>query len=114
MQIIEGLTPNEPLVTNDKGGSQSFTPYGFELIPAKPIFALANIYKYGADKYGNHNYLKLPIDSQLGHAIQHIYAYLAGDSSDKHLEHALTRVTQALHTHYENGGEFSPQVYHKK
>lgn len=59
------------------------------------MFAAAEVAKYGADKYGesfdSRNYTKIPVTDHINHAIQHLYAYLAGDISDDHLGHAIVR-----------------------
>lgn len=59
------------------------------------MFAAAEVAKYGADKYGetffDRNYTKIPVEEHINHAIQHLYAYLAGDESDDHLGHAIVR-----------------------
>ena len=58
--------------------------------------------QYGAEKYGEtrlqRNYTKIPADEHINHAIQHLYAYLAGDTSDDHLGHALVRTMFAFET----------------
>lgn len=91
-----GVRPDTPVVENEKGGKQSDTPYGFHLIPPSAIFDAAQVLKYGADKYGetfeNRNYTKIDSVSHLNHALQHIYAHLAGDKSDDHLGHAIVRL----------------------
>lgn len=60
------------------------------------MFAAARVAKEGADKYDEtrheRNYKKIPVDSHLNHALQHIYAYLAGDESDPHIAHAIVRL----------------------
>lgn len=93
---IFGVEPDAPVVVNENGGKQSDTPYGFHLIPTSAIFDAAKVLKYGADKYGetfdNRNYTKISSIEHLNHALQHIYASLAGDEQDDHLGHALVRL----------------------
>lgn len=95
-QNIKGLEPDAPVIINDNGGKQSDTPYGFHLIPTSAIFDAAKVLKYGADKYGetfeNRNYTKIDTVDHLNHALQHIYAFLAGDKQDDHLGHAIVRL----------------------
>lgn len=94
-KILLGVSPDEPVVENEQGGKQSDTPYGFHLLPARSVFAAAKVAKYGADKYGetfeNRNYTKISPQEHVNHAIQHLYAYLLGDTQDDHLEHAIVR-----------------------
>lgn len=96
MSQIKGLEPDAAVITNKDGGKQSDTPYGFHLIPTSAIFDAAKVLKYGADKYGetfeHRNYIKISTAEHLNHALQHIYAFLAGDDQDDHLGHAMVRL----------------------
>lgn len=93
--VLLGVSPDEPIVTNENGGKQSDTPYGFHLLPIQSVFAAAKVAKYGADKYGEtfgkRNYTKIPAEEHVNHCIQHLYAYLAGDTQDDHQSHAIVR-----------------------
>ena len=93
---ILGVEPDAPVVENENGGKQSHTPYGFHLLPVSALFDAAKVAKYGADKYGEtfekRNYTKIDTVEHLNHAIQHIYAFLAGDNQDDHLGHAIVRL----------------------
>ena len=95
-EYILGVEPDAPVVENDNGGKQSDTPYGFHLLPVSALFDAARVAKYGADKYGEtfdkRNYTKIPTIEHLNHAIQHVYAFLAGDTQDDHLGHAIVRL----------------------
>ena len=95
-EYILGVEPDAPVVENKNGGKQSDTPYGFHMLPPSALFDAAKVAKYGADKYGetfeNRNYVKIPSLDHLNHALQHIYAYLAGDTQDDHLGHAIVRL----------------------
>lgn len=90
------------MVTNGEGGKQSLSPYGFQFLPARAMFAAAQVARYGAEKYGEtvqeRNYTKIPADDHINHCIQHLYAYLAGDTSDDHLGHAMVRCMFAYET----------------
>ena len=104
---IAGVEPDAPVVENAGGGKQSDTPYGFHLLPVSALFDAAKVAKYGADKYGetfeNRNYVKIPVNDHLNHAIQHVYAYLAGDQQDDHLGHAIVRLMFAYDVAQRNG-----------
>lgn len=93
---IFGVEPDAPVVTNKNGGKQSKTPYGFHLLPISALFDAAKVAKEGADKYGetfnDRNYIKIATEDHLNHALQHIYAFLAGDKQDDHLGHAIVRL----------------------
>lgn len=104
MPIIPGLEPDAPVIENAQGGKQSHSPYAFHLLPVHALFAAAEVAKYGADKYGetfqHRNYTKIPVEEHIGHCIQHLYAYLAGDTSDDHLAHAICRALFAFETDF--------------
>lgn len=68
------------------------------------IFAAAEVVKIGADRYDEsvdeRNYTKIPVYDHINHAIQHLFAYLAGDTSDDHLGHAIVRCMFAFEVDY--------------
>lgn len=88
--------PDQPTVENAAGGRQAFTPYRFDLLPAQALFDVSEILAQGALKYGEWNWLKIPEREHINHALQHIFAYLGGDTQDDHLGHAACRVLFAL------------------
>lgn len=93
---VPGLDPNMPTVVNSKGGKQSDTPYGLRYVPPLAILEVSKVLKLGADKYGARNWVNIEIEDHLNHALQHIYAYLAGDRSDNHLANLSCRSLFAL------------------
>jgi hypothetical protein len=42
----------------------------------------------GAERYGEKNWMGLPPESMVNHAIRHLYLYLSGDKSEDHAVHA--------------------------
>ena len=92
MCVILGVQPDVPTEINETGGRQSSTPYAFHFLPLHALFAAAEVAKYGAEKYG---------ETLLNHAIQHLFAYLAGDESDDHLSHAILRAMFAYEVDHE-------------
>lgn len=95
VNVINGVSPDAPVIVNESGGKQSHTPYAFHMLPLSAVFGAAEVCGYGAKKYGetlnNRNYVKIPTEDHINHAIQHLYAYLAGDKQDDHLGHAIVR-----------------------
>lgn len=93
--MILGVQPDQPITENARGGKQSATPYGFHLLPLNAMFAAAQVAQTGAEKYGedfyHRNYTKIPAEEHINHALQHLYAFLAGDTGDDHLAHAIVR-----------------------
>lgn len=100
--VILGVGKDVPVIVNKEGGKQSRSPYAFQLLPVHAMFAAAEVAKTGAEKYGEtfscRNYTKIPPEEHIGHCIQHLYAYLAGDTSDDHLAHAIVRALFAFET----------------
>lgn len=96
--VIPGVSPNEPIIENEQGGKQSAVPYRMDLVPPKALLAVAHTLHDGAEKYGVDNWRKIGRHDHLNHALTHIYALLAGDTSDDHLLHAACRVMFAIET----------------
>ena len=105
MTVITGVQPDVPTVTNENGGRQSATPYAFHFLPPHAVFAAAEVAKYGAERYGetllDRNYKKISAEEHVNHAIQHLFAYIAGDESDDHLSHAILRAMFAYEVDHE-------------
>lgn len=94
--IVAGLGPDAPLAVNEHGGRQSHLPYRLDLLPAQATLAVGKVLKHGADKYGENNWHAISTREHLAHLLAHVFAYLAGDASDDHLEHAACRALMAL------------------
>ncbi len=52
---------------------------------------VANIDKYPEEKWKTQD-----VEEHLAHAVDHIASYQAGDKSEDHLAHALTRIDMAI------------------
>lgn len=91
---------NTPIVPCEPGskGLQSPTNYRLDLIPPEAIFSLGRILQTGAEKYGEDNWKEIPSRNHINKALIHLYAYLAGDTQDEHLDHAFTRIAMAIAT----------------
>jgi len=100
--IVAGVGPDAPTVTNEAGAKQSKVPYRMELIDARAQFEMARVLAEGADKYGAGNWRGIPVADHLNHLLVHVYAYLAGDTSDDHLAHAMCRAMFAQAVTIEN------------
>lgn len=94
--VVDGVGPDAPIVYNEQGGGQSASPYRLDLVDPKALLDISKVLKEGADKYGENNWKKISINDHLNHLLVHVYAYLAGDKSDKHLAHAACRAIFAL------------------
>lgn len=93
---LPGVSPDALTVTNDAGGKQSASPYRCDLLPPRATLAVAQVLAEGAAKYGGDNWHAIPIANHLNHALAHVFAFLAGDTSDAHLEHAACRLLFAV------------------
>lgn len=98
-EIIAGVGPDAPVVENEHGAKQSQSPYRMDLIDAKALLKIAQVHKQGGDKYGDTNWHNIPVSDHINHALVHVYAHLAEDTSDEHLAHAATRMIFALALH---------------
>ena len=93
---LKNLGKDAPMVTNEHGGKQSKTEYAFTQIDPGVLFELAEVLQHGAEKYGRDNWRKITVDEHMNHSLQHIYAYLIGNTEDDHLAHALCRLMFAM------------------
>lgn len=93
---IEGVGPDEPLVTNANGGVQSKTHYRFDLMDHRAILALAKLLKEGAEDHGVNNWHYISTEEHLNKAMIHITCWLAGNRDDDHLVHAFCRLMFAI------------------
>lgn len=98
MNLEQVVGKNVEVVTNEKGGHQSKLPVRFDLIPAVELFEVAKVLSEGAEKYGEYNWQKIPTRDHINHALSHNYAFLAGDTSDDHITHAICRLLFAAFT----------------
>lgn len=95
---VKGVGPDAPTVVTKNGAKQSGSPYRCDLLPAKASLHIAEILKYGAEKYGDNNWRGLTVSDHVNHAMTHLFAFQAGDITDDHLGHAACRMLMALDT----------------
>lgn len=93
-----GVSKGGEVVQNDSGGKQHFRPYRAQAIPPRAMLALARVRWEGFNlyEYDDENYKQIPITEHIGRALTHIFAWLSGDRSNDHLEHALCRISFAV------------------
>ena len=100
---VPGVGPDVPIVTNEKGGMQSKVERAFHLMDGKAMFRLAGVLHIGAQRYARDNWRKIDCEDHINHALQHLFAYQAGDRQDDHLGHAFCRLMMACATEPEKG-----------
>jgi hypothetical protein len=93
---VRGLEPDAEITVDANGYKTRKTPYRMELIPGEAILSIGEVFTTGAESHGDWNWLKGDPAHHVGKAITHLYAWLAGDRSDKHLQHAGCRVIMAI------------------
>lgn len=93
---VAGVGPEAETVTNADGGKQSHVPYRCDLLPPLAVLAVASVLHHGGEKYGPNNWRQIPVADHVNHAMTHLFASLAGDRQDDHLEHAACRILFAL------------------
>lgn len=97
--MMKGMGPITETEVNERGGKQSKIPYRFDLLDAKAMARVAEILYDGANKYGDNNWRLLDVNTNVNHALAHLFAYLSGDQMDDHLGHAACRIMFALGIH---------------
>jgi hypothetical protein len=71
----------------------------YDLISPIAMRALAETCAEGAARYGDANWEKgMPVHDLLNHAIRHIFEFLGGDRSERHLPHAMWNLGAAIHS----------------
>lgn len=95
---LSGIRPlrNDPVITNEDGGSQSVIPTVFGTLPLNAIRMLAQLQKLGDDKYGPHNWRSIKEHEHINHAFEHMLLHCTGDRTDDHLLHAAWRLVAAV------------------
>jgi hypothetical protein len=83
----------EVRITSETGGQKGSKPVRLDLVPPEPLWELARVYAFGAEKYDDHNYLR-GYDWSLSYAamLRHLTLWWNGESIDpetglSHLAH---------------------------
>ena len=103
MKKIEGAGKNIPM--ENAGGKIAKIPYRFDLIPPLAMIAMAKVMHEGIRNHEKDGWKKIPIEKHLNNAIAHITFYMAGDTQDDHLEHALCRLAFIINIKTERDGK---------
>jgi hypothetical protein len=70
----------------------------YELVPLEGLRRVALTASEGAAKYGVGNWLKgIPTSNLVQHALNHFFAWIAGDRSEDHLAHGVWGVMAVMH-----------------
>jgi hypothetical protein len=90
--------PMENFTTGAKRAKPE-TERAWHLLSPIALRAVAEVYAYGAGRYGKYNWEKgIPASNLMDHALEHIFAWLAGESSEEdHLAHAAWGLLALLH-----------------
>jgi hypothetical protein len=79
--------------TLSSDGKQSLLLARFDLEPPFATEIRARVLATGAEKYGAWNWTKIPSESHLNHAMQHIAKFLQDDKTEDHAANACVRLT---------------------
>ena len=71
-------------------------PYRSDLLPPRALLEVARVLKAGSERYGVDAWRRIPAPEHLNHALTHLLALLAGDTTEPHLAHAACRLLFAL------------------
>lgn len=89
----------DTIETTARGGKHSKIKTALTLIPPKALLRVGAVLKPAAEKYGIDNWRNIEQRSHLDHALEHIYAYLAGEETgEDDLVNATCRLLFALET----------------
>lgn len=94
--------PDAPVEENAHGGKRSISPCALDVVPTA-LLRVGRVFHAGEAKYeaapqlvGRENWRRIPARENVRHAVNHVFAWLAGDVSDEHLEHAACRLLMAI------------------
>jgi len=111
----------DKIIINEFGAEQTEINFSFDLIPKEILEMLANIFKYGADKYKPHGWINITINDHINHAIEHIYNFLDDEKNsdnisnkEPELAHAFCRIGFACYLDAIKKGNFKSQIWDKK
>lgn len=62
-------------------------------LPAAALLAVGRMMKHGMkyEKKIDDNWRRVPAAEHLNHGLRHVFQHMAGDRSEAHVEHAVTR-----------------------
>lgn len=92
----------EEIETVSTGGKQAKEPYDYSLIPKEALHLVTLNMTAGAEKYGEGNYLSIPVEMNAGRAVVHLQMACMTDeervkfSKEDRLRHLINGVTRAL------------------
>ena len=93
---------SEEIEVNGEGGGQSKVKFRFDLLDPYAMFALADVMRYGAERYAPDNWRLIDCDTHINHAVGHIYEYMKNRDMEA-LTHAFARLMMAVATADEGG-----------
>jgi len=85
-------------------------PYHINKKFIKQLFILSETLRHGEIKYSAWNWLDIPVDDNLNHALVHLFAHIAGNNEDQHIAHAFCRIAFAFTKAYYEGSDYFKQL----
>jgi hypothetical protein len=89
-------------MSDQKGIKHDHGKPRMELVPAEGLELVAQVFSFGASKYGDYNWAGgLKVSRLVGAALRHIFAFLRGETNDPesglpHLAHAGCGLLMAI------------------
>lgn len=91
-----------PTYINAQGGRHSRSPCALDVTPMA-LLRVGRVLYQGEQKYetelqtvGQENWRRISPRMHVRHAVNHLFAWLAGNRDDEHLEHAVCRLLFAV------------------
>ncbi len=82
----------------ETGATRTDVRERYDLIPFAGLAAMAEVMAKGAETHGEDNWRKgIPVKDCINHCLRHVYQWLDGDRSERHLAHAACNLMMALH-----------------
>jgi hypothetical protein len=81
-----------------------------EMNDLQQLIRIAKVLQEGADRYAPNNWRLIPEEEHINHALIHIIAFIAGDTQDNHIDHAMCRLMMAMATKKSENFEYGAYV----
>ncbi len=94
-----GIGPEAEIIVHPNGSKESKSPYALDVAP-RALLEVGRVLFEGEEKYGgDRNWRGISQRQHIRHALNHLFAHLAGDRSEGdvgHLTHAVCRMLFAV------------------
>ena len=105
-----------PTIQDNEGKKNDDGKLRYDLVPVEAHEAMAQVFTYGATKYGDNNWQNVDSNRYLAALFRHLNAWRKGEKMDSesglsHLKHALTNVAILVYKEQEDFDKEMEEMY---